>query len=105
MQGVCEFAVVDSRQQPGLDSTKIFTHVEENVPKRRDGGIDSTGSGQGLLMDCSKPSGFREDECDLDHLSEYEILNKGIHCGVGWMALRRTEGRMRVLSAVCLSFK
>jgi len=46
MQGVCEFViVVDCRQQPGLDATKVFTHLEENVPKRRDGGIDSTGSG------------------------------------------------------------
>jgi len=45
MQGVCEFVVGDSRQQPGLDATKVFTHFGENVPKRRDGGIDSTVSG------------------------------------------------------------
>jgi len=45
MQGVCEFVVVvDCRQQAGLDATKVFTHLEENVPKRRDGGTDSTGS-------------------------------------------------------------
>jgi hypothetical protein len=43
MQGVCEFIVSYSRQQAGLDATKVFTHLEQNVPKRRDGGIDSTG--------------------------------------------------------------
>lgn len=43
MEGVCEFIVVDRRRQAGLDATKVFTHLEENAPKRRDGGIDSTG--------------------------------------------------------------
>jgi len=42
MQGVCEFVVVESRQQSGLDATKVFIHLAENVPKPRDGGIDST---------------------------------------------------------------
>jgi len=27
MEGVWEFSVVDSRQQPGLDATKVFTHI------------------------------------------------------------------------------
>jgi hypothetical protein len=45
MEGICEFVVVDSRQQPGLDATKFFTRVEENISKGREGVVDSTGSG------------------------------------------------------------
>jgi hypothetical protein len=48
MQGVCEFVVVDSRQQPGLDASKFFARLEKSIPKRREGIIDLAGSGYGF---------------------------------------------------------
>jgi hypothetical protein len=45
MRGVCEFVVVDNRQQPGLDASEVCTRLEENIAKRRQGVLDLTGSG------------------------------------------------------------
>jgi len=62
MQGVCEFVVVDRQQKPGLDATKVNAFWREcSKTSRRWNRFDR--------LDCSKPSGFREDEFDLDHLS------------------------------------